>query len=337
MTSEAMVVSKYAPDEYERTTYYNGITGDGDHPELIYRSNFQTTPFPKPSGRHAHIPVKSLRGVFGTPLNNVWGDVRGWSIDPARFFTHGPPGEEAQGTLSPVVIWIGALPGSTSSETAHEVSQQILALLHKNRIDDVVVEWREAEPHKLAGPPLLRHVGTGNATHHVHVRHFLTALLGVPLATEEMENEHSQGTLTLWFHENKDENGNPSDRVLGLSNCHMLPKDTTTTYELRDGGAKNHVRVCGMRRFQRGLDDITKAIADRGMLAEYYTRDIAKLQAKQEQDRETVKEIRRLQRNLEEEEEALVDVEDLRAEVTKSWWNIEMQRNIGYVQYALHV
>ena len=69
--SDASAVSVHGPDEYERTSYYNGITGDSDHPGLVYRSDFLTMPFPKPVGRHAHIPVKSLRGVFDTPLNGV--------------------------------------------------------------------------------------------------------------------------------------------------------------------------------------------------------------------------------------------------------------------------
>ena len=196
--SDATAVSEYDPDEYERTSYYNGITGDGDHPDLVYRSDFLATPFLKPVGRHAPLPVKSLRGVFDTPLNGIW-DVVGpqirdlikarkidWSsIDPARFFTHAPLGEEAKGSLGPVVIWVGVIPGSTSADTAHEVSQEILALLLKNGVEGVVVEWREAVPQRLAGPPLMRHVGSGNATH--YVRRFLTALLGIPLATEEME------------------------------------------------------------------------------------------------------------------------------------------------------
>ncbi|PFH47767.1 hypothetical protein AMATHDRAFT_151334 [Amanita thiersii Skay4041] len=96
--SGATIVPKYVPDEYERTSYYNGITGDKDHPELVYRSDFHTTFFPKPTGRYAHIPIKSLRGIFGTPLNNVWDTVgpqicdliRAWkirwsSIDPVAF------------------------------------------------------------------------------------------------------------------------------------------------------------------------------------------------------------------------------------------------------------
>ena len=345
IASDATAVSVYGPDEYERTSYYNGITGDGDHPDLVYRSDFLTTPFPKPVGRHAHIPVKSLRGVFDTPLNGVWDAVGpqirdlikarkiNWSsIDPARFFTHAPLGEEAKGSLGPVVIWVGVTPGSTSADTAHEVSQEILTLLRKNGVDGAVVEWREAVPQKLAGPPLMRHVDSSNATH--YVRRFLTALLGVPLATEEKEEEDTQGTLTLWFHENKDKHGNPSNKVYGVSNCHVLRKNTTVDYEHRGGATMDHVRVCGMRRFQRGLDEIVKAIATRAILADLWTRDIITLQAKERQDAENVRAIRAKQRQLDDEIEAINDLEALHDDVTKYWSNIKLHRNIGYVQYA---
>ena len=158
--SNTTAVSQHTPTEYERTTYYNGITEDGDHPVLVYRSDFLTTPFPKPVGRYAHIPVKSLRGVHGTPLNAVWESVGPKivelittrkidcsSIDTARFFTHATPGEEGEGRLGPVVVWLGINPGSTSSDTAHEVSQEILTLLGEYGVNDVVIEWREAVLH----------------------------------------------------------------------------------------------------------------------------------------------------------------------------------------------
>ncbi|GBE86879.1 hypothetical protein SCP_1001220 [Sparassis crispa] len=347
LASDATVVSQYTPDEYERTSYYNGITGDGDHPELVYRSDFLTTPFPKPVGRHAHIPVKSLRGVFDTPLNGVWDTVGpkicdlikarkiNWSsVDPARFFTHGPLGEEEKGSLGPVVIWVGVIPGSTSSYIAHEVSQEILTLLLKNGVEDAVVEWREAVLQRLAGPPLMRHVGSNNATH--YVRRFLTALLGVPLATalatEGMEVEDAQGALTLWFHENKDKDGNSSDKVYGVGNCHVLRKDTTVEYEHRGGAPKDHVRVCGMHRFQRGLDEIKKVIGDRGILADLWAREIVTLQAKERQDAENAKEIRANRRNLEDENEAIADLEAFYDEVTKYWSDINLYRNIGYAK-----
>ena len=37
--------------------------------------------------------------------------------------------DEAKGSLGPVIIWVGVTPGFTSPDTAHDVSQEILALL----------------------------------------------------------------------------------------------------------------------------------------------------------------------------------------------------------------
>jgi hypothetical protein len=342
---DTTVVSQHTPTEYERTTYYNGITGDRDHPELVYRSDFLTTPFPKPVGRYAHIPVKSLRGVHNTPLNGVWKSVGpkivelitarkiNWSsVDPARFFTHATPGEEEKGSLGPVVIWLGVIPGSTSSDAAHEVSQEILTLLREHGVKDAVVEWREAVLQRLAGPALMPHVGSTNPTH--HVRRFLTALLGVPLATQGTEAEDSQGTLTLWFHENKDKNGDPSYKVYGVSNCHVLLKNTTTDYEHKGGAPKDFVRVCGLRRFQRGIDEIKKHISDHGIRADFYTREIDGLEAMENPDEEVVNEIVANRRNLNGENDAIRQLEALYGGVTRNTFDINLNRDIGYVQHA---
>jgi len=187
-------------------------------------------------------------------------------------------------------------------------------------------------PVEAGRPHLLRHVGSSNATH--YVRRFLTPLLGVPIATEEMEEEDSQGTLTLWFHENKDKDGNPSSRVYRVSNCHILRKNTTMDYEHRGGARMDYVRVSRMCRFQRGLDEIMKAIADHGILADLWAREIVKLQAKERQDAENKREIRANRRKLDDENEAIADLEALYNEVIKDWSNIKLHRNIGHVQYA---
>lgn len=155
----ALPPSAYAVSDFERTSYYNGIPTEGEHPELLYRTGSAKYPWIEPSSEHAYLPTKSLLGVHRTPLNDVWSTVgpqvsqlvrdrtNRYSIDPVRFVTHGEDGEE---TLGPVVIWVGVYPGSTSADTAHEVSQNILQLLEKNGIKDVEVEWREAVPWMVA-------------------------------------------------------------------------------------------------------------------------------------------------------------------------------------------
>src|SRR5258708_1311240 len=316
MASEANVVSEFSPSPFERASYYNGITGDDDHPVLIYRSDFSTTPFTKPTGRLASLPVNSLRGVFETPLNKgkAWVTVglqivriikarkiSLTSVDPARFFTY-PAEEGGKGSLGLVVIWIGVKPGTTSPKMAHEVSQEILALLRLNGIEGVVVEWGEAVLQRLAGPPLLPAVDSSDATH--NVCRFLTPLHSVPLATQDLDKGDSQGTLTLWFHENLGKDGKRSNKVFGVTNCHVLRKDTTVDYEHRGDAAMSYVRVCGTSRFDRGLGEITDEIANRAMAADILARAIANLLAN-EQTTDTVRAIEIKQWSLDRETEAV--------------------------------
>ena len=97
------------------------------------------------------------------------------------------------------------------------------------------------------------------------MRRFLTALLGVLLATEEMQ-EDAQGTLTLWFHENRDKDGNHSNKVYGIGASQQLPRPTQEHHrrlraQRRTQGSLDHVRVSGMRPrpFQRGLESSTRS------------------------------------------------------------------------------
>ena len=109
----------------------------------------------------------------------------------------------------------------------------------------------------------MRHVDSSNATH--YVRRLLTALLGGPKKWRNTE--------------------------------FVLRKNTTVDYEHRAGAYMGHIRVCGMRRFQHDVDEITKTIARRGIFADLWTRDIAKLQAKERQDAENARTIKAKQRH----------------------------------------
>ncbi|KAJ6463355.1 hypothetical protein C8R45DRAFT_1055836 [Mycena sanguinolenta] len=252
--SQPTDVAPYVLSDWERTNYYSGISPDP--PELLYRSDLLERPFPIPKGRHPHLPTKTVRGVFNTPLNAVWDTVapqirellkarkiRYSVIMPARFLTCGEDGED---TLGPVVIWIATHSTSTTAENAYDASPEILALLEANGVEGAVVEWYEGVVERLSGPPLLRDTDGINPTH--HVRRFLTTALSMPITISER-----QGSVTLFFHENKDKHGDPSAKVFGISNCHVLRKDTTVTYEFKGADAPpQHVRLAGLR----GLDEI---------------------------------------------------------------------------------
>ncbi|KAJ7068784.1 hypothetical protein C8F01DRAFT_1119275, partial [Mycena amicta] len=135
--------------KYDGPSSSSSVTGNSDCLELIYRSD--TTSVAKPTDRSGQVAGES------TPLNAVWGTVGPqirdivkahgvqYSCIHAHSYTHGPPGEEN----CPPVVWIGVQPGFTSADTARDVSQVILALLEKNKVTGVVVEWREAVVQRL--------------------------------------------------------------------------------------------------------------------------------------------------------------------------------------------
>src|SRR5579863_7726237 len=89
-----------------------------------------------------------------------------------------------------------------------------------------------------------------------------------------------------------------------------------------------------MRRFQQGLNEIKKVIGDHGILADLWAQEIVKLQAKERQDAENAKVIRANRPNLEDENEAIADLEAFYDEVTNYRTDINLHRNISHVQYA---
>ncbi|TRM59650.1 hypothetical protein BD626DRAFT_633163 [Schizophyllum amplum] len=339
--------------DFERITYYHGISADP--PELLYRSDWLDNPYPLPTGRFQHVPTKTIHGVFNTPLNSVWHriarriqselnffDVRYSGIHAARFLTHGEDGKPD--VLGPPVIWIATPPGSTTVEAAYRRSRRILEYLEAIEVEGVVVEWFEASVEELSGPPLLRVVQDTDPT--FHVRRFLTPAPGMPIVAAEREAEDAQGAVAFFFHETKDRDGNLSKRVLGVSNCHALRKDTSVAYELKGNGAPPpHVRLAGPRRFHRGLDDIKAAVAGHDITAELLAREIAVLEKTlATEDAEAACEA---QEEVDEAREALVakraqltktesDIAVLEAfhkDVNDQWGDIA-SRTIGHVDWA---
>ena len=259
----------------ERRCYYNGIAPDGHCPELLYRSNFKTDPWVLPQGRFANLAVKSARSAHGTRLAAVWGDVllqidaiifaaihRSYSIDAARFFTIPGGQEDDTGFFGPAVVWVTVDPAlGVSSALAHRVSQDIVALLNKHSAGDAIVEWCEGVVFQLTSPRVLP---TVHATHPTaQVRRHLTTTLNMPIAPAEMEDLDQHGSIGLLFHENKTKNGRDSDKVLAVTNHHVVCKDETKLYDFRDPNSpRPKIRLCGNRRFQRGLTEIQSAISE---------------------------------------------------------------------------
>lgn len=330
-SEEKPTVSPHAPSESERASHYLGIAGEDDCPPLLYCSNHRTVP---PS---AMPVVKSVYGAGGTTLAKVWeedgavdqicaivkaGVPEYSSVETCRFYTHGPAGyipnpdgHTDGGSLGPPTLWICVPPGSTSPDAAHEVTGKLLAFLRTRGVDDdTVVEWREGILMELSSPPLLQTPPLNDAL--FLPTQFLTNDLPISLANEGMD---CAGTMSMFFHVGQDARG-PTDRVFGLTNCHVLRTDTETDYEFNDGDSKDHVYLCSSRRFQRGLDDVETAIKKARANADSAASGLQGPGA-DEQTKERL-------------ESDLKNLITFRDKLRSQWGDGQFDRNIGHVVYA---
>ncbi|KAH6919020.1 hypothetical protein BKA70DRAFT_1381645 [Coprinopsis sp. MPI-PUGE-AT-0042] len=255
--------------DYEQDWYYNGISSN--HPPLFYRSDTLERPFIKSEGESRDVPVKAVRGVgSNTPLKNVWPTlasqvrdlikargIRYTMILPTRFLVHASEEDERkgdEGTMGPIVLWIAVNPrivingpslendDNAAREIIHTATLDILQLLRENNLQDVTVEWYRGVIERFTGPALFRCV-TGHGG----------------LATLE---DAEGGSLGLLFHENQDEEWNPSPRVFGLTAGHVLRKDSVPEGAEEFKVSRSKVTVAGARRFEQGVEEINSAVKD---------------------------------------------------------------------------
>ncbi|KAF9219645.1 hypothetical protein BS17DRAFT_798040 [Gyrodon lividus] len=270
---DATVVTPHLISKFEKVYYWHGISVDP--PELLYCLDLKSNLFPvhPPGTRWSEGPIKTTEGVFGMLLNVVWHiiapmiialfkkcGIKHSALKTAHFSTRDEDGKK---TLSLIVVWIATHPHTTSTENAHEASPNILHILEKHKVKGAVVEWYEGSMEKLS------------------VRRPFTAVLGMPIAIKEREEADAQGSVSFFFHEERHKNGEPSARVLAISNKHVLRKDTTVDYQFMGSGTP--CQYCSTNE-TRAL--VTKNVAEAVWLAEEITRLEAKPKSKNEEQAE---------------------------------------------------
>ncbi|KAI0647128.1 hypothetical protein C8Q79DRAFT_925748 [Trametes meyenii] len=260
------VVAPHLVSEFEMNFWYHGISGNP--PKLMYRSDLETNPFPLPQigDRFFKIPTKTAYGVFNTPLNGVWDttvaprvrdlmkarSIKYSSLKTARFSTVVEEnGEEAFG---PVVLWIAVHPNTTNAGAVHDITPEVLRILNDAQVTGVVVEWYEGTIERLDSLPLM--AVEDNTSPAFGLNHPFNTGLGIPIARA---SDDAQGTVTLFFKEVKTREGDPSDRVLALTNKHVASLVTTTHYDY-DAADPQTILVCGERRFNVGFEEIDEAV-----------------------------------------------------------------------------
>lgn len=252
--------------QYESNFYYRGLSEDP--PKLMWRSDLDTNPFPMPeAGEHfVNPPSKTAFGIFNMRLNKVWDStvapriiallkthgIKRSVLKTARFLIV----DEDAGTerWGPDTIWIAVHPNTTKAADARDVTPAILQILNDAQVYGAVVEWYEGAVESLVGPPLMPIVDNSDPT--FGLSNPFDVGLGIPIARA---SDDAQGTVTLLFHEVKTKDGTPSDRILALTNKHVVTVDTTTDY-IFDAANPVSILVCGERRFDRANKEIKEAL-----------------------------------------------------------------------------
>jgi hypothetical protein len=361
MTSEATLLSNLSgtiapsPDlvsVIERVHFYTGVSED--HPLLFQRSDVQTRPFIIPQERHSVIPEKTAHGANHMVLKSAfWKEtvapeiisllkdktrgVRVSSMLPVRFST---PGEDGKDVFDDhIVLWISVHPNTTEETACRDANADILAILSKHGVQDVAVHWIEGAVERLGGPPEMMSVASDTDPTQ-YIRRALTAVLGVPLAAEEMAANDAQGSLGLYFHEGKDRHGNKSTRVMAITNKHVTSSDTTKDYQFsgRSGAPRQYIRNCGARRFQQVLNETRARIAERLGDTKLYAEQLATLAAKPKSEDEEKAEqdeddFERKQQDLKRAEKDIVKLGKF-LQLLTSTWSDAYQRIIGALDWA---
>ncbi|KAI5985213.1 hypothetical protein EDC04DRAFT_2590467 [Pisolithus marmoratus] len=294
-------------------------------------------PFLPPEGPEAYRHLKHLYPVYDHKLGDKWEDIRPMvrdlldeqqvrfsTIDLVRFRM--VRGQQAPG-VSPVVIWVGVLPSTLTSEDAFNSANAILALLDNEGITDVDVEFRESVFRRSAGVELYEPASDFDVTKHVIDP--LTTALGVPIAAAK--TPHIQGTMGFYF---KD-----GDDLYGVTARHILfPADEDNSdYTYKSSGPRREVLLMGTKAWGDYLKSIQIQIRKLGIGTELDREAIKRLERDAEGDTSTAKKAKKELLKTRKELDKTIDAIDLLQklyEQTKKDFGEPGKRVIGHVVWS---
>ncbi|QRV78552.1 hypothetical protein RhiJN_06567 [Ceratobasidium sp. AG-Ba] len=173
------------PSSLESVCYYYGLPSK---PALIARSSPE--PWVEPRGPEAYLTAKELKPVGPHALlDAVWEPGVASAIESVS--------GSLTATFSPVIIWVGVVPGSLEGTKAVEVAVGCRAILMNHGITDVHVEIRSSEA--LLQVKLYMPASPYNPA--AQLTEPFTATLGLPICGAETAN--LEGTGGFFFTDSK--------------------------------------------------------------------------------------------------------------------------------------
>lgn len=126
---------------------------------------------------------------------------------------------------SNATVWIGVLPDSLSSSTAHNSAKEILQFLQSVRLDSVDIAFREAVAERLCTPRPPLFPAAQDYVSQIDLKNPLAVPIGQGIAAREALKE---GSLGLFFH--------AGSELYAITARHVLFDAQHTVQEYRDDG-----------------------------------------------------------------------------------------------------
>jgi hypothetical protein len=130
----------------------------------------------------------------------------------------------------------------------------------------------------------------------------------------------------------KTSSGDPSERILALTNKHVASVDTTTDYEF-DGANPHHILVCGDRRLARAVTEIEDAVTAGLRDVVRLAIEVEDLESKLGTPKENRTALKRRKNALDEKNEDNATLQTFFAEVNADWQDTNGRR-FGVVDWA---
>ena len=310
-------------------------------------------PIPKrrPQERHTAIPVKTAHTANHPILKNklwkesvapeiiallkeeIWG-IRMSKMLPVRFSAADEEGKDLFDDH--IVLWISVHPNTTKETSCRDANAPILAIFAKYDIHNVAIHWIEGAVESLAAPPEMMPVSRyTNPTH--WIRRALTAVLGVPLAAQEMAEDDSQGSLSIYFHRGTDKHGEKSREVMAITNKHVVSRKMKEDYEYngRQGAPKKYIHNCGHRRFKEVLNETRALLAEKSGDARQFAEQLAELVGNPDEEDAVgyQEDLETIESDLKRAKSDIGILDDF-LKLLKSTWSNDLNRIIGWVDWA---
>ncbi|KAF5332793.1 hypothetical protein D9611_005174 [Ephemerocybe angulata] len=349
--------SKHEISRLERDCYYFGVSGRRPGPKLVYRTSTDVFRNRVVVGQFTYICEMQLLPVYGhDKLSKLWNtileetvklldkrEIKFTSIDLARFRWSEEDRVPTTNTVtSRITIWIGVLPGSTTTEAAFHSSQGILELLKQHEIDDLDVAFRESVVRSLVmSDQRLEAIFYQNLRcsselfapeyephHDQNVIDWATTSLSLPIAGRK--TLHIQGSLGFYFRVGSD--------LYGVTARHVLfpQEEGNMPYKHVAPAPEREVVLMSERAYEDFLTSIRNRERDLAVTVEYEQRRATTQRAQAETgDERAAIALESIEAEIERKNKAIEALDAFRAKIRDfRWsWDVDM-RVIGHVVWA---